>query len=69
MEEIKMPDQQIDKGNPNVFTTYRGRYEFTMAEGATCNSPYAMLTSMNTVQFKIYKDNPDNLTTYRKVIP
>lgn len=35
-----MPDQQIDKGNPNVFTTYRGRYEFTMAEGATCNSPY-----------------------------
>lgn len=54
----------MDKGNPNVFTTYRGRYEFTMAEGATCNSPYAMLTSVNTVQFKI-----DNLTTYRKVIP
>ncbi len=46
-----MPDQQIDKGNPNVFTTYRGRYEFTMAEGATCNSPYAMLTTVNTVQF------------------
>lgn len=36
-----MPDQQIDKGNPNVFTTYRGRYEFTMAEGATCNSTYS----------------------------
>lgn len=35
-----MPDPQIDKGNPNVFTTYRGRYEFAMAEGATCNSSY-----------------------------
>lgn len=40
-----------DKGNPNVFTTYRGRYQFTMSEGATCNSPYAMLTCINTVQF------------------
>lgn len=46
-----MPDQQIDKGNPNVLTTYRGRYQFTMAEGASCNSPYAMLTLINTVQF------------------
>lgn len=36
-----MPDQQIDKGNPNVLTTYRERYQFDMAEGATCNSPYA----------------------------
>lgn len=40
-----------NQGDPNVFTTYRGRYEFTMAESATCNSPYAMLTCINTVQF------------------
>ncbi len=44
-----MPDQQIDKDNPNVFTTYRGRYEFTMAEGATCNSPYAIMTTYRKV--------------------
>lgn len=59
----------MDKGNPNVLTTYRGRYEFTMAEDAACNSPYAMLTCVNMVQFKIDKDRPDNLTTYRKVMP
>lgn len=46
-----MQDRQFDKGNPNVFTTYRGRYAFATAEGATCNSPYAKLTCVNTVQF------------------
>lgn len=59
----------MDKGSPNVFTTYRGRYEFTMAEGATCNSPYAMLTCVNTVQFEIDKGSHNDMTTYRKVIP
>lgn len=58
-----------NQGDPNVFMTYRGRYEFTMAEGATCNSPYAMLTYVNAGQFKIDKGCHNDMTTYRKVIP
>lgn len=58
-----------NQGDPNVLTTCRGRYEFTMVVGATCNSPYAVPTCVNTVQFEIDKGSHNDMTTYRKVIP
>lgn len=58
----------IEKGNQNVFTAYHGRYEFTMANGQHATILTPMLICVNTGQFKIDKGNPDNMTTYRKVI-
>lgn len=41
----------MDKGNPNVFTVFRGRYALTMAEGASGGNENVMLTCVNDVQF------------------
>lgn len=40
-----------DKGNPNVFTVFKGRYEVTLADGATSSNAKVMLTCVNAVQF------------------
>ena len=38
-----------DLGNPNFFTTFKGRYALTPAEGVTVDNPTVMLTSNNVV--------------------
>ena len=40
-----------DKGNPNVFTTFKGRYDVTLASGASSTNSKVMLTCVNVVQF------------------
>lgn len=40
-----------NRGDPNVYTTYRGSYNFTLADGVTCPSTRVLLTAMNQVQF------------------
>ena len=40
-----------DKGNPNVFTTFQGRYAADVAEGAMCGSEFVMLSCINDVIF------------------
>lgn len=44
-----MPEQ-ADKGNPNVFTTFKGRYELVAAEGQTVDTSVVMLSCTNDVQ-------------------
>ena len=38
-----------DLGNPNFFTTFKGRYKVTPAEGVTVDNDIVMLTSNNIV--------------------
>lgn len=40
-----------DKGNPNVFTTFQGRYTVDVAEGAMYGSKFVMLSCINDVIF------------------
>ena len=45
-----MPEE-VDTGNPNVYTTYKGRYQMQYAAEATAESANVMLTASNSVQF------------------
>lgn len=40
----------IDTGNPNVFTTFKGRYLLDDSYGYTVDNPYVMLSCTNDVQ-------------------
>lgn len=40
-----------DLGNPNFFTTFKGKYEVTLAPGALSQNANVMLTCTNEVQF------------------
>lgn len=40
-----------DTGDPNVYTTYMGRYEVVLEDGSSATSPVVMLTIVNQVQF------------------
>lgn len=40
-----------DTGNPNVFTTFKGRYQVTVADGASYDSTAVMLSCVNDVIF------------------
>lgn len=40
-----------DTGDPNVFTTYKGRFEVALEDGTSATSTVVMLTVVNDVQF------------------
>ena len=40
-----------DKGNPNVFKTFQGRYTVVVSEGAMYGSEFVMLSCINDVVF------------------
>ena len=54
-----------DKGNPNVFTTFQGRYTVDVGEGAMYGSDAVMLSCINDVIFlaDILSDDTGSLIT------
>lgn len=40
-----------DKGNPNAYTIFKGRYAVTLEDDATSDNSTVMLTNTNDVQF------------------
>lgn len=40
-----------DTGNPNVYTTFQGRYSVTVPTGTTTSNLFVMLSNVNDVQF------------------
>lgn len=54
-----------DKGNPNVFTTFQGRYTVDVAEGAMYGSKFVILSCINDVIFMgdILSDDTGSLIT------
>lgn len=58
-----MPDP--DKGNPNVFKTFQGRYTVDVTEGAMYGSDAVMLSCVNDVVFlgDIVSDDTGSLIT------
>lgn len=47
---IVMPEN-VDAGNPNVFTVFKGKYDLTPAAGVSFDSVATMKTCVNNVQF------------------
>lgn len=40
-----------DKGNPNFFKIFKGKFEVELADGASSTNHYVMMTCLNQIQF------------------